>query len=288
MKYYLNIDSLFIPQTSVNTINFELIVFSGGELHIKLDNDLNYLLIDSVTISNRFKNGDDIIKVLIAKDALQRKGIKNFDLIMPYVPYARQDRQCFNGESFTLKVFTDIINSAKFDNIYILDSHSDVAHALLNNCINISNEEYVNQAYLDIIKNTNKEVLLVSPDSGANKKMNKLFENLKVFKTLVKCDKKRDVSNGNLSGFEVFSNDLKGSCCLIVDDICDGGRTFIGIAEALKSKNAGDIYLFVSHGIFSNGFTELEKYFKTIYTTNSFKNIEYPLIKQFKLNYNAR
>jgi ribose-phosphate pyrophosphokinase len=280
----LNLDGMFVP-TSQPEIEFEMIQFNGGEMHIKLNNNIDYSEVEKVVITNRFKNGDDIIKVLITKDALQRKGVKNFDLVMPYVPYARQDRQCFNGESFTLKVFTDLINSAKFDNVIVLDSHSDVAPALIENCKNINNESYVNLTYSDIVSYSDVRtgVVLISPDSGANKKTNKLFENLKVFKALVKCDKKRDVSNGNLSGFEVFADDLKGACCLIVDDICDGGRTFTGVAEALKAKNAGNIYLFVTHGIFSNGFDELNKYFKVIYTTNSFKDVQNSNVKQFKI-----
>jgi ribose-phosphate pyrophosphokinase len=278
----LNLDGMFIP-IPMAEIEFKMIQFNGGEMHIKLNNNIDYSAIKKVIITNRFKNGDDIIKVLITKDALERKGIENFDLVMPYIPYARQDRQCFDGESFTLKVFTNLINSAKFNRVCVLDSHSDVAPALLENCRNIKNDEYVRMAYHQIAKHDSAEIILISPDSGANKKSNNLFEKLKVFKTLVKCDKKRDVSDGKLSGFEVFTDDLKGASCLIVDDICDGGRTFVGIAEALKAKNAGNIYLFITHGIFSNGFEELSKNIKTIYTTNSFKDVENPNVKQFKI-----
>lgn len=282
MTRSINLDKLFTPTPHLE-IEFEIIQFSGGEIHIKLDNNVDYSVVEKVIITNRFKSGDDIIKVLITKDALQRKGVNSFDLVMPYIPYARQDRQCFNGESFTLKVFSGLINLAKFDNVIALDSHSDVAPALIENCKNIPNNEYVEMTYYDIAEHNDADVLLVSPDAGANKKSNKLFESLNLFKGLVKCDKKRDVSNGKLSGFEVFAEDLNGACCLIVDDICDGGRTFTGVAEALKAKNAGNIYLFVTHGIFSNGFDELGKYFKTIYTTNSFKDVQNANVKQFKI-----
>lgn len=279
----LNLDRTFIP-TSFQEIEFEMIQFSGGEMHIKLNNKIQYSLIDNVIITNRFKNADDIMKVLIAKDALERKGIKNFDLFLPYIPYARQDRQCHEGESFTLKVFANIINLAKFDSIIVFDSHSNVAPALLNNSVNITNDFFVKETYSDIIKFDNKDILLVSPDSGANHKSNELFTNLKLFKDIVKCDKKRSILDGKLSGFEVFADDLKGNPCLIVDDICDGGGTFLGLAEKLKEKNAGNIYLFVSHGIFSKGFDELQKYFKKIYTTNSFKDIKNSNVEQFTIN----
>lgn len=277
----LNLDGMFVP-TPYPQIGFTMHHFSGGELHIKVNQSIHYDSIDKVVITNRINNTDNLMEVLIAKDALEREGIKHFDLIMPYTPYARQDRQCELGESFTLKVFAKLLNSAKFDRVYILDAHSDVAPALINNSVNIPSEQYVWQTAEDIKE---KELILVSPDSGANKKTNTLFKNLKSFSGLVKCDKKRSTADGSLSGFEVFTDDLQGKPCLIVDDICDGGRTFIGVGEALKQKNAGDIYLYVTHGIFSNGFNELSKVFKKIYTTNSIGDmpITNGIVKQFKI-----
>lgn len=60
--------------------------FYGGEMHIKLDNNLDYSKLERVIITNRFRNGDDTIKVLIANDALKRKGVKHIELVMPYIP----------------------------------------------------------------------------------------------------------------------------------------------------------------------------------------------------------
>jgi ribose-phosphate pyrophosphokinase len=275
----LNIDGNFIPTTHPH-IEFRMMQFKGGEMHIKLNNEIQFSEYDTVIITNRFRTGDDIMKVLIAKDALERKGVRRFQLVMPYAPYARQDRQCDVGESFTLKVFASLINFAGFEKITIIDSHSEVTPALLNNCVNVTNDEYVRFAIQEI---GIRDIILVSPDSGANKKSNKLYDNLKVFSKIVKCDKRRNVVDGSLSEFEVFTNDLNGGTCLIVDDICDGGRTFIGIADELKKKNAGDIYLFITHGIFSYGLDELKKCFKKIYCTNSFRDVDDEFIKQFKI-----
>jgi ribose-phosphate pyrophosphokinase len=275
----LNLDPKFKP-TYLKDIDHTLMRFSGGESHIKLNMEYDFSRIDKVVITNRFVDGNDLMEVLIAKDALQRRGIEKFELIMPYVPYARQDRECVEGESFTLKVFANVINSANFDRVVVLDSHSNVAPALINNCTNLPNTPHVLEAFHLIGE---KEVILISPDSGANAKVNKLFASAKVFSKIVKCDKVRNPHNGMLTGFEVFADDLEGKTCLIVDDICDGGRTFIGTAEELKKKNAGDLYLFVTHGIFSYGTEELKKLYKKVFTTNSFKDIDDELIRQLEI-----
>lgn len=275
-KRTLNLDGMFIP-VPIPEIEYELLKFSGGELHIKLNNNIDYSEVERVIITHRIKNTDDLMAVLIAKNALELKGVKSFDLIMPYVPYARQDRKCFNGESFTLKVFANILNSANFENVHVFDAHSDVAPALIDNCNNHDNKQFVREILCDF---ENKPIL-ISPDAGSNKKANKLAIDLQM--ELVKCDKVRDTKTGALSGFEVFTSDLKGKDCLIVDDICDGGGTFLGLAKELKNKGAGNIYLFVTHGIFSKGTEIFKELFSGLYCTNSFSDLESNNVKQIKI-----
>lgn len=76
-------------------------------------------------------------------------------------------------------------------------------------------------------------------------------------------------------------NDLK---YVIVDDICDGGRTFVELAKAIKAgRPTAKIYLIVTHGIFSAGYTQLKEYFERIYTTNSIKDIQENKVTQFNV-----
>jgi len=88
----------------------------------------------------------------------------------------------------------------------------------------------------------------------------------------------RDMASGKIIRTEVPGlDDTSGSKNFVIcDDICDGGRTFIEIAKAIQYNRPKEIfndkiYLCVTHGIFSAGFEELEKYFKAILTTNSVK-----------------
>ena len=280
----LNLDSLFVP-TSLPEIEYEMLKFNGGELHIKLNTGIDYSNVEKVVITHRVKNGDDLMKILIAKDALSIMGIKHFDLIMPYIPYARQDRKCFDGESFTLKVFTNILNSANFNKIHVLDSHSDVAPALIDNCINHSPVQYIKLVVENIISNIGTKPMLISPDSGANKKINKVFSEINLFDGVIKCDKKRDTSNGNLSGFEVLTNtDLTGLPCIIVDDICSRGGTFGGIAKELKRLGATDVYLFVTHyeGVADEDMLK-SCGVKKIYKTNSMNDYSSDFVESLKI-----
>ena len=193
---------------------------------------------------------------------------KNLELFIPYFPAARQDRVMIKGEALTVKVYADIINSLQLNKVSVFDAHSEVTPALLNNCEAIPNHTFIQK----VIESIGKPVKLISPDGGALKKIYKVSEFLGGLE-VVECSKSRDVKTGRLSGFKVYNDDLKGADCLIVDDICDGGGTFVGLAQELKNKNAGKLYLAVSHGIFNKGFAVLDC-FEKIFTTNSFKDFE--------------
>ena len=262
----LNLDTNFNPYPNKRTIEFESFTFYGGEPHIKILSPIDKE--ERVTITHRVQSFNDFGLLLLAIDALHRLGIKNLSAFIPYFPAARQDRVMVGGEPLSVKVYTDILNALHLNEITVYDPHSEVTPALLNNCIVISNQNFVKQVIADIAE----EVLLISPDGGALKKIYKLTSALGGIE-VVECSKSRDVKTGHISDFKVYAKDLQGKNCLIVDDICDGGGTFMGLAKELKNKNAGKLYLAVSHGIFSKGLDELSRYFDKTYCTNSFKSI---------------
>ena len=247
-------------------------VFSGGEVHI----NVKYQYPDGVMIDAKLDSSEKVMKLLMVTDALRRGGCPAIQLSISYLPYARQDRVCNEGEALSIKVFCDLINSQNYDKVYITDCHSEVGPALLNNCVNMSNHGFIK----NVIKHmqgimadslSQRDIAIVSPDAGSNKKCIELMKVLGPHITLIKCDKTRDTRTGKLTGFKVNeSADISGKTCIIVDDICDGGGTFNGLAKELQGRGVQDMYLAVTHGIFSKGFDELHDWFTQIYTTESF------------------
>ena len=271
----LNLDPKFKPFTTEEEIIFQNFTFSGGEPHIKIEP--NFDINQKITITQRLNSFNDLGLLCIAVDALRRIGVNDMELFIPYFPAARQDRVMIKGEPLSVKVYADIINGMEFNKVYVFDAHSEVTPALVNNCEVIPNHTFIDA----VTKSIGNDVKLISPDGGALKKIYKVSEFLGGVE-VVECSKSRDVKTGRLSGFKVYNDDLQGAYCLIVDDICDGGGTFVGLAEELKNKNAGKLYLAVSHGIFNKGFTVLDC-FEKIFTTNSFKDFEGEIVEVIQL-----
>ena len=268
---YLNLTEGFNPYNAKpqDLIDFEAFTFSGGEPHIKIKSEVSK---EEVSVSCRIQSFNDLGLLMIACDALRGAVATLEELKLLYFPGARQDRRMVKGEPLTVKVYANLINSLNFKEVTILDPHSDVTPALINNVRILNNNGFVLSSFLDILNKVDKPIALVSPDAGANKKLKDLavFLSDYIEVDLVKCDKTRDVKTGEITGFEICSGITEGKVCVIVDDICDGGGTFVGLAEEIRKTNPAEQYLVVTHGIFSKGFSKLNSYFDGIYTTNSF------------------
>jgi ribose-phosphate pyrophosphokinase len=266
----------FKPATNewFRTITIDFHIFSGGEVHINLiKNGLSDVVIDSsipIQIIARLDSSDELMKLLVLTDALRRNYKNDIELVMPYIPYARQDRACVAGDSFSLKVFTDIINSQNYSKVTVSDAHSMVSLALLNNVEEIPQETFANKVHTEIKKEYGTVDFIVSPDLGASKKSE---EWAKINDTnVIQATKVRDKS-GSIVATRLYDEgvNLVNSKCLIVDDICSGGKTFIELAKVLKSKGVEKIFLFVTHGIFDFGVDcILDGDIDDIYTTDSF------------------
>jgi ribose-phosphate pyrophosphokinase len=262
--------NLIAPENS--EISFKSFTFPDGQPHIKID--ISTLVgVASCQIQTRIATMNDLFLVLAAKNALDYAGVEQVDLTVSYLMAARMDRVMNDGEPFSLKIVADSINSGGFKRIKIFDPHSDVSTALIHRSVAIDNAALV-AAALDDFTQRFPELMakghcLVSPDSGALKKVYKVAQKIGVT-DVAECIKHRDVKTGHLSGFKTFEEDFQQKACFIVDDICDGGGTFAGIGELFKNRNAGVVVLVVSHGIFSRGLSIPAVDF--IYTTNSYKD----------------
>lgn len=249
----------------INVNKLEFKQFPGGELHITDSWTKDGSILQDQTILCRIKCTDDLMKLCLFVDAFKRfTGRMPYKLVLPYIPYARQDRVANPGEALSIKVFADILNSLNFRQVLVLDPHSDVGTALINNIKILPQWEI----FADSIP---QEVDLISPDAGALKKIYKLQEaayNLGIEVPVRTATKHRDTQTGFISGTSL-DGVPKHKTCVVVDDICDGGGTFLALAKTLQEQYEKRI-LMVTHGIFSKGLEELSKYYDRLLATNSF------------------
>lgn len=273
---FTNYDDVFHVGLPQQGEDIGTVLFSGGEVHIslrgpnqKFSSATKY---GSILIKARLYNSDAIMRLIMLRDAITRTyGPVDVDLYMPYVPYARADRAMpgGGGDALGIKAFSDIINNLNFRQVFITDPHSNVTEAVLNRCVTLHLEDNV---FFSVSQMEDDSLVVVAPDVGAIKRAQKAAGSRSF--PLVSMDKRRDQSTGRILGVRLLDELPKGRTPVIVDDICDGGRTFIEAAKVLRANGARKVILCVTHGIFSNGFDELKKYITRIYTTNSIKELQ--------------
>ena len=197
-------------------------------------------------------------------------------LVLPFIPGARQDRLNDEGDwLFTAKSVARMINSRGFAQVVVLDPHSDVSPALIDRCKVVRSHE-IEGVYSEL--ESRKYAAVVSPDAGAEKRAAAFANRLHI--PLIHAWKSRNIADGKISGFgheplPFTSKDRLGEDprrLLIVDDICDGGGTFIGLAKTFNYESALEevvLDLFVTHGLFSKGPEEVSSAFERVFCTDS-------------------
>jgi ribose-phosphate pyrophosphokinase len=262
-------------------IKFEISKFPDGQQSLNITKPQYITNVSAATdifqIRSRLNSFADLELILCATQALRNKGVKNIELHVPYFLGGRSDRLFVEGGVNYLKqIITPIINSQGYSNVSVLDPHSDVLEALVTNFSKTNNFRLVKFALekIDNKDGAQSRIALVSPDAGAFKK---IYDVAKYFgiEKIITATKVRDMKTGNILYTDVPGIDQHNKIkYVIVDDICDGGRTFIEIAKTIHNvRPTAEIYLVVTHGIFSAGYGELNKYFSGIFTTNSIKDI---------------
>lgn len=170
-------------------------------------------------------------------------------LVLGYVPNARMDRVKNPSEVFTLKYFCEFINSLSFDEVVVMDPHSYVTPALLNNVNVISANNTLSCLYLSVSDECCEKPCVFYPDSGAMKRYSDAID-CEVFYG----EKVRVWETGEIKGLEVRSKKdnsaverLGGKDFLIIDDIISYGGTMYHSVKKLKELDAGKIYIYCTH-----------------------------------------
>jgi ribose-phosphate pyrophosphokinase len=233
---------------------FDTMQFPAGESHVRLNLELLPSEIDILCSHVRDFNG--LMNVVVANEILARDGVQA-KWVMPYFPFARMDRRLDSHEGMEL---TFAMNAVADLDVTIFDPHSDVSGLIKH----ITQGQIV-EAYTAAGLFGGGDVVVAIPDAGAIKKADGWISG----RESVQCLKKRDMRTGKLSGFEVLADDLTGKTMVIVDDLCDAGGTFLGLAAAMQDKGATKFRLAVTHGLFTKGLDHLTSTFDKIYTLDT-------------------
>lgn len=241
-----------------------------------------------------YENDEELVSLIFLSKHMRENYPYNKQVLhMPYVPNARMDRTKKASEVFTLKYFCDVINSLGFDEVYVLDPHSNVTPALIKNVRVLQPNDIVMEVVSKLDFHESDYVYF--PDDGAAKRYADLFP---AKRNILIGHKKRDWSTGKIVGLEITGQDgetfedghFMGCRVLMIDDIISYGGTLAYSADELKTLGFKHIYAYATH--VENSILDEEKgtllkrlndgTVEHIYTTNSIFHKFHPKITPFQ------
>lgn len=251
--------------------------FPAGEAHIKIDEGFKPEDYTHFVADIRGQDPQDLFHLAMWENVLTGLGAEGEKIVfLPYLPAARADR----GLPFGADVYGEFVSNLFLDRVVALDPHSDVVLKKYwnhnksigrGNILSVIPFGHVIKMFIqDATSDSRSQPYdgVIAPDKGAVGRAQKAADAMGV--PVYTAGKTRDFETGALTGFHMEDELPAEGHFLIVDDICDGGGTFVGLADAIQATNPDvKLSLWVSHGIFSKGFNFATK-FETVHTTNSY------------------
>lgn len=239
-------------------------VFSGGEIQVNVEQCDT----ERAVLTWKPNHASDIMLLLLTVNALQHQGCRDIIVDVLYMPYARQDRVCAPGEAYSLEVMVKLLDDMNVSDIRFWDLHnSDLTLEMFKNTFVHEIEIHDVFSYYKFLDGFDLSNLIIcAPDSGARDKIDNIVKEFDLGNA-IHFEKDRCPETGQIHGIKPnkYNRNFDGYNLLVVDDICDGGRTFIEVAKELKRHTSENLYLYVTHGIFSKGLGELLQYYKYIF-----------------------
>jgi ribose-phosphate pyrophosphokinase len=165
--------------------------------------------------------------------------------VIPYMGYARQDRQFLPGEIITMEIIAKLFKAAGATKIIVVDIHSKTALKHLQ--IPAKNVSAVEELVKYFRKLSLNDPLVVSPDKGGIERARNFANLLGV--DVIALEKHRDRKSGNIVIKTKGLDGVKGRDMIIVDDMISTGGSIVKAAEFLKKQKSGKIYACCTHAL---------------------------------------
>ena len=164
--------------------------------------------------------------------------------IIPYMGYARQDKQFLSREVITMSVVAKMLQSAGAKKVIVVDIHSNTALNHFN--IPTENISAIPELAKYFKKLNLKNPLVVSPDAGGSSRSKKFASLLK--SDFIVLKKHRDRKTGRVS-IQTTKADVQGKDLIIVDDMISTGGSVIKAAQFLKKQKCKRVFVACTHGL---------------------------------------
>lgn len=233
------------PQTARN--------FANGELFVRFEESVRgsdaFVLQSCPAPLNEW-----VMEALIMIDALKRGSAKRISVILPFYPYARQDKKHRGREPISARLIADLMKAAGADRIITVDLHTDQIQGFFDGPVDHMHAQGQLADYVRTKYGTDN-IAIVSPDSGRVRVAEKWADALGGAPVAF-IHKTRDPLVANQVVAHRVVGEVEGRTCVLIDDMIDTGGTIAGAVSKLKDAGAADVIIATTHAVFSDPATQ--------------------------------
>ncbi|MCH6197431.1 ribose-phosphate diphosphokinase [Corynebacterium mastitidis] len=223
--------------------------FANGEIFVRFEESVRgsdcYVLQSHTQPLNKW-----LMEQLIMIDALKRGSARTITAILPFYPYARQDKKHRGREPISARLVADLLRTAGADRIVSVDLHTDQIQGFFDGPVDHMHAMPILTDYISS-KYSLEDLCVVSPDAGRVKTAEKWANTLgDAPMAFVHKTRSLDVANQVVANRVV--GDVEGKDCILIDDMIDTGGTISGAVGILKEAGARSVVIACTHGVFSD------------------------------------
>jgi len=215
-------------------------------------------LIQSLHSGPEVSVNDKLCRLLFFISTLKENGAKRVAVVIPYLAYARKDRQTKPRDPVTTRYLAVLLEAAGADLVMSFEVHNIVAFQNAFRCqtIHLDPRRLFAKEALGLIGD--KPVVVASPDPGGVKRA-------QLFRETLEASLRRPVgsaflekrrSAGVVSG-ELLVGEVEGATVLVIDDLISTGGTLARAAKACREHGAERVFAFAAHGLFVGDASEV-------------------------------
>lgn len=241
---------LEVKGVSVPHYKIERTQFANGELLPRIPNTVRR---QHVFLLHALQHPDPntaMMSLLLTNDALKRASVVGITLVIPYIPYLRQDRKDQPRVPISARVIADLIESNKaVERVITIDMHAEQEQGFFSIPVDNLTSTSLFAHYFEKKLQAGQKPVAVAPDFGGAVRTRRFAIKLGGIPVAI-IEKRRPGPNVS-EMVSIVGESVDGATAIIFEDIIDTGGTIQKTAEALKKMGAAEVYLSATHGIFS-------------------------------------
>ncbi len=221
--------------------------FANGEIFVRFEESVRGC--DAFVVqSHTAPINTWVMEQLLMVDALKRASAKRITVVMPFYPYARQDKKHVGREPISARLIADLFKTAGADRLMAVDLHTSQIQGFFDGPVD---HLFALPLLADHVAETwgHTDLVVVSPDAGRVRVAERWTDRLN--SPLAIIHKRRDPRVPNQVKVNEVVGDVAGKTCILVDDMVDTGGTITKAAEALFDNGAVDVIVAATHAVLS-------------------------------------